>query len=157
MILACGGYSGFRRGLILELFAVTSLVVAALGSSLLLDEVVAFLAKWYHGQREIVAYTLFVLLFITILVGILALGRLVKAMIKPTLLGSIDKFLGAFFGLLKWALCCSALLWLGSLVQLKIPEAYTADTHLFPIIQSLAPQLISWCSGWTDAIHLPAI
>jgi membrane protein required for colicin V production len=64
--LAYGGYSGFKRGLILEIFSVAALLLAAAGRSLLLEEVLHFLAQFYQGQQEIVAYTVFVLLFVTI-------------------------------------------------------------------------------------------
>jgi len=41
MLLAWGGYSGFRKGLVLEIFSISALVLAVLGSIKLLDGAVA--------------------------------------------------------------------------------------------------------------------
>ena len=149
MILGWGGYRGYRKGLVLELCSMGALVLAALGSTKLLDGAVGFFAKWYHDPKsELLPYVAFVLLFIIILIATMLLSRLLKVLIKPTLLGNLDGPLGSIVGILKWGLGSSACLWIGSLVQLKIPEIYTANTLLYPIIESLAPQLLAWCITW---------
>lgn len=148
MLLAWGGYSGFRKGLVLEIFSISALVLAVLGSIKLLDGAVGLCTKWYHGQNGWLPYVVFVCLFVVILITITLVGGFFKALIKPTLLGSLDRLLGTLLGILKWGICSSTFLWLGSLVQLKMPEAYTEGTFLFPIIESLCPQLLAWCSCW---------
>lgn len=153
IILAWGGYSGFKKGLVLEIFSIGALVLAVLGSIRLLDSVVELCAKWYHDQRGLLPYVAFVCLFISILIAITLAGRFFKALIKPTLLGSLDRLLGSVLGIFKWGICSSVFLWLGSLVQLKMPEAYTEDTFLFPIIASLCPQLLAWCAAWIPSIQ----
>lgn len=153
ILLAWGGYRGFKKGLVRELFSVGALVLAALGSTRLLDEALGLCAKWYHEPSGIWPYVIFVLLFVIILVATTWIGKLFKALIQPTLLGSLDRLLGSLIGILKWGVCSSACLWLGGLVQLKIPEAYTASTFLFPVIESLAPQLLAWSSAWFPHIQ----
>jgi membrane protein required for colicin V production len=153
VLLVWGGYSGFKKGLILEIFSIGALVLAALGSMRLLDGTIGLCTKWYHDQSGLLPYVAFVSLFVIILVTITWVGRFFKALIKPTLLGSLDRILGSILGIFKWGICSSTFLWLGGLVQLKIPEAYTGGTFLFPIIESLGPQLLAWCALWMPCIQ----
>lgn len=151
-VLALGSYRGFKRGLVVELFSLGALALAAMGSTRLLVVASGFCAKWYQGSSEALPYVIFVCLFLIILVTIKGIGQLFSALIKTTLLGSIDRLLGSMLGLLKWSVGTSAYLWLGELLQLKIPEVYTANTVLFPLIKALAPQLFSWCVTWYSYI-----
>jgi len=163
ILLAWGGYSGFKKGLVLEIFSIGALVLGVLGSIRLLDGAVEFCKRWYHDQDGLLPYVVFVCLFVIILITITLVGKFFKALIKPTLLGSLDRLLGSLLGILKWGVCSSTFLWLGSLMRLTIPEAYTEGTYLFPTIASLCPQLLAWCSSWfpyiqewlttTDTLH----
>ena len=153
VLLGWGGYSGFRKGLILEIFSVGALVLAALGSIRLLDGAVALCTKWYDDQREWLPYVAFVLLFFIIFVTITWAGKFLKNLIKPTLLGSLDRVLGSVLGIFKWGMCSSTFLWLGGLVQLKIPEVYTKDTFILPIIESLLPHFLAWYTVWMPRIQ----
>ena len=153
LLLAWGGYGGFRKGLIAEVFSVSALALAVLGSIRLLDSAVLFCAKWYEDQSGLLPYVTFVFLFIVIFMTITSTGNLFKALIKPTLLGSLDKLLGSVVGILKWGICSSTLLWLVRLVQIKIPEIYTEGTFLFPIIEPLCPQLLAWGASWVPCIQ----
>ena len=146
--LAWGGYRGFKRGMILEIFSLSALVLATLGSTRLLDGALALGAKWHYELSGIGRYVVFVLLFITILVATVWVGKLCQALLKPTLLGTLDRLLGSVVGILKWGILSSVCLWLGNLVQLQLPEQYTAGTFLFPVIKALAPRLLTWCGAW---------
>jgi len=153
LLLFWGGYSGFKKGLILEIFSIGALVLAALGSMRLLDGTIGLCTEWYHDQSGLLPYIAFVLLFVIILITITWVGKFFKSLIKPTLLGSLDRLLGSILGIVKWSVCSSAFLWLGGLVQLKVPEAYTEGTFLFPIIEALGPQLLAWCASWVPYIQ----
>ena len=146
IFLVWGGYRGLRRGLVLELFSIGAWVCATLGSTHLFDRTLGFCTQWYHDPSGVLPYGVFVLLFVSIFVVTIWIGKFFKALIKPTVLGRFDRLLGSIVGILKWGIYSSACLWLGGLLQLKIPETYTAHTFLFPIIQPLAPKLLAWCS-----------
>jgi membrane protein required for colicin V production len=151
--MAWGGYNGFKKGLIFEIFSTGALALAALGSIRLLDGAVGLCVKWYHAQSELLPYVVSVSLFVIILITITWVGRLLRALIKPTLLGGLDRLLGSTLGIFKWSICSSALLWLGSLMQLKIPAAYTEDTFILPIVESLFPHLLAQCAPWIPYIQ----
>ena len=152
ILLAWGGYSGFKKGLVLEIFSIGALVLAVLGSMRLLEATVALCTRWYPDQQKILPYVVFVFLFVTITITTTWVGKLLKALIKPTLLGNLDRLWGSALGIFKWSVYSSTALWLGNWVALEIPETYTADTILFPIIKAIVPQLLTWYVAWLPYI-----
>ncbi|XWN35222.1 MAG: CvpA family protein [Roseivirga sp.] len=151
--LAWGAYSGFKRGLIRELFSISAFVLAGLGSTQFLDQVMEQGARWGYAPGGALSYIVFVLVFILVLVAVRLVGRLVKLLIQPTLLGVVDSLAGSLLGVCKWALLASILLWLSHSLQMPISEVYTEGTWLFPWVQALAPQWLSWCTPWIPGLE----
>jgi membrane protein required for colicin V production len=152
ILLAWGGYSGYKKGFILELFSIASLFIATIGSIKVLNQFISLYTKWYGSLGDFMPYILFVLLFILIIVIVTFVGRLLKKLINLTLLGSLDKLIGAVLGTFKWAFLLSSLLWIIDLLHLRLPTHYTDHTILFPIVQSLAPQLMVFLPTWLPAL-----
>jgi membrane protein required for colicin V production len=153
VILVFGGYNGFKKGLIVEAFSTGAFVVASLVSAKLLDQIVELCSAWQERWGSLLPYVIFVLIFVAIFVVITLLGRFFKYLIKPTLLGSIDRLAGVVVGILKWSIFMSAFIWLGTWLQLKIPDSYTEGTFLFPIIKPLLPKFLSFCASWLHFIQ----
>ena len=151
-LLVWGGYSGFRKGFILELFSIGSLFIAIIGSIKVLNKVISFYTKWYGSLGDLMPYILFVLIFILIIVAVTFAGRLLKNLINLTLLGSLDQLAGAVLGIFKWAFLVSSLLWIINLLHLRLPTHYTDHTILLPLIQSLAPRLMAFLPTWLPAL-----
>jgi len=128
-------------------------MLAALGSMKLLGKTVALCTPWFHDQGALLPYIVFVCLFVTILLVTTIAGRLFRTLIEPTVLGNLDKLLGSMLGIFKWSISISALLYMGNLAQLKIPETYTENTFLFPMVEALGPQIIAWCSPWIPYVQ----
>ncbi len=152
-LLVWGGYSGFKRGLISEVFSTGAFVVATLISVKILDQVVELCSRWHKYWGGLVPYVVFVLTFVVIVVVITGLGRFFKYLVRPTLLGSIDRIIGIMVGIAKWGIFISTFIWLGSLFRLKIPDAYTEGTFLFPIVQPFAPKFLVLCSSWWHSMQ----
>lgn len=151
--LAWGAYSGFKRGLIRELFSVGAFALAGLGSTQFSDKLMEQGAQWGYAPGGALSYLVFVLAFILLLVAVRLMGRLVKLLIQPTFLGKIDSFAGSLLGVCKWALLVSTVLWLSHSLQMPIPEVYTEGTWLFPWVQALAPQWLNWCISWIPGLE----
>ena len=151
--LLWGGYRGFTKGLIVSVFSSTAWVLATLISCKLLHATVTLYTAWYDLQPIWLPYIVFVLLFILTLIANTLLGKFFKSVIHATFLASFDKLLGSVWGILKWSFYSSMCLWLGNALQLKIPEVYTQDTILFPIIAPLCPQVLTWCMPWMPYLH----
>lgn len=152
-LLVWGAYSGFRKGFVVEVFSMGSFLVATIGSIRLLDQLAGLCVRWYGHIGGIMPYVIFTLLFITIVVVVTLLGWLFRRLINLTLLGGLDKVMGGLLGIFKWAFFLSTFLWLASVLHLKIPDTYTADTLLFPIIEPIAPQFVAWLVTWFPAIQ----
>lgn len=151
--LLWGGYRGFSKGLVLSVFSSGAWLLAVLSSCKLLHVTITLYTAWYDQQPIWLPHVAFVLLFILTLITITLIGKCLKAVIHITLLAPFDKLLGSIWGILKWGFYSSMCLWLGNAIQLKIPEAYTQDTILFPIIAPLCPQLLAWCAPWIPYLH----
>lgn len=152
-LLVWGAYRGFRRGFVVEVFSLASFGVATLGSITLKDQLVALYVRWYGSIGGVALYAISALLSITIVIVVTLVGRLLSYLVNLALLGDLDKVLGTLLGIFKWAFFSSAFFWLASMLHIKIPDTYTAETVLFPLIQPLAPQVIAWGASQLSAIQ----
>ena len=143
-LLVWGAYKGFRRGFVVEVFSFASLGIATASSIRLKKQLTELCIKWYGGIGILDHYALSTFLAIIIVIAITLIGRFLSYLISLSLLGDLDKALGVLLGIAKWALFSSTFFWLASLLHIEIPETYTADTVLFPIIKPIAPQLVKW-------------
>ncbi len=137
----------------LELFSVVALLLAKMGSSRLLTHAVTIFAGWYQGPTVLMPYIVFTVLFITILTLTNWLGKLCSVLIQPTMIGSVDRFLGSLVGILKWGLGTSVCIWLSGLLHLELPEAYTQGSLLFSTIKGLLPHLFLEASKWLPQLQ----
>jgi membrane protein required for colicin V production len=152
-LLAWGGYSGFRKGFILELFSIASLFIATIGSIKLLNKFIGLYSKWWGDLGTWMPYLLFIILFIFLVLIVSLVGRLLKKLVHHlTPLGSLDCLIGAALGVFKWAFLISSMLWVIHLLHLKLPNRYTDHTTLFPIIQALVPKLMGFFPHWLPTL-----
>ncbi|MEL6539665.1 MAG: CvpA family protein [Bacteroidota bacterium] len=158
-ILLWSGIKGYSRGFLLELFSVASFALAGLISVKLLDPIVAVCVQWSADWSKILPYIISIFIFFFTVIGIDLLGRLLKRLIKPTLLGSIDKLAGSMLGMLKWGLLISTCLWIAKyLLQLEIPVQYTEHTIIFPVVERIAPQCLRlFLTIWITPRHVSSL
>ena len=64
-----------------------------------------------------------------------------------TLFGSVDNFVGALLGIIKWALIISIFLWIFGSFGGKINPEYTTESFLYTPVSSLAPNLFGMISS----------
>ncbi|MEM7382799.1 MAG: CvpA family protein [Bacteroidota bacterium] len=152
-LLLWGAYKGFRRGFVVEVFSLASFGIAIVGSIALKNQLTDLYVRWYGSTGSIAHYAISTLLSIVIVIVVTLVGRFCSYLVNLALLGDLDKVLGILLGIFKWALFSSTFFWLASLLQLEIPDTYTADTVLFPLIKPLAPQLITWLASQLSAIQ----
>jgi membrane protein required for colicin V production len=110
--LAWGAWKGFRRGLVFEVLMLIGLVLGiyvAFKFSGLLHGLVASL---FHAEGAVIPVISFVVVFLTIMLVTVLLARLLESVLKATALQPVNKVAGAAFGVLKYALIVSVILWL---------------------------------------------
>lgn len=145
--LGFGFVKGFSKGFIVEVASLGALFLGLLGA-LKFSGLVADLLKEFFNWNPIAIQTgsyLIVFIIITYALSVLA-KTLTKIIIKASL-GFLNKFLGAFFGVLKWAILMSVgLFFVGKLntwvtiIDTKMIES----SLLYQPITELGEYLFSW-------------
>ena len=108
IILTYGLLSGFFKGFVVEIAGVIALIFGLLGSfkfSNVLGNTVQIFFDWDSKTIQIVS---FIFLFILIIYSISLLAKMITKTLKLIALGWLNRILGGFFGILKWAVVLSA-------------------------------------------------
>ncbi len=107
--IAYGLYKGFKKGLVFEIISIVSLVIA-----LFLSKRFSNIAEQYLMNQEIISekylgVVSFILLFITIVLVINLIGKIIEKVLKTVHLQFINKIAGAVFGGIKFFLIISVM------------------------------------------------
>jgi len=137
--LLIGAYTGYKRGLIMELVGIIALVLAVLGAFKLLHAGIQFLNQYIPEYSNFIPFIAFIGIFIGILILVNIIGRLTKKFLDLTIFGTFDNFAGSIIGIFKWAFLTSIVLWLSLQVNLSIPDHLTENSWLYPHIVDFAP------------------
>ena len=141
IILGLGAYSGYKKGLILEIIAIVAFILAILGGFKLLHIGMEYVSRVYDGFGSFLPFVAFVALFVLILVVINMAGSILKKIIDWTPLGVVDNFAGAVVGVLKWGLMLSIVLWVMTSLDISFPVALAEDSKIMPIVSGFAGQV----------------
>lgn len=102
--LLVGLVIGIKRGLIIELTNLISIIAGVVCARLLSAPVAAWIAQqftWPEAVCSVVAYTL---LFLISTILLYLLGKLLTKLFKTVKLGWLNRLLGGVFGLAKYAI-----------------------------------------------------
>jgi membrane protein required for colicin V production len=144
VILGFGAYRGYREGFLIELFSLMGIIVGILAGFKLMGLAMIFLSDRFNVDEKVLPYLAFALVFIIVVVLITLVGRLLKASIDKSFLGKVDAVAGSVLGLLKLAFMLSVALWITDSLKLYLPERWTEDSYLLPVISDFAPAVTSW-------------
>lgn len=145
--LVFGFYRGYKKGFLMELVALLSLVLGIIGGFRLMHYGMVWLEGRLGEFQSLAPFIAFLGIFVIIIVLVNLLGRAAKSLLDMTLLGSLDKFVGALVGLLKWAFGVSIVLWLLNLAEVFIPEEMIEGSLLFPYLVQFAPWVVEMASA----------
>ncbi|HEX9650422.1 MAG TPA: CvpA family protein [Cyclobacteriaceae bacterium] len=145
--LTFAAFQGYRKGFILEIISVLALILGIIGGLKLIDFGKEFLSRHLEIKGDILPYLSFLFIFIIIVILLNLAGRAVKKILDMTLLGNLDDIAGLVIGILKWTLILSSLIWIASIIDLKLPFTWTEDSILYPYVSWLAPNLFHMLSG----------
>lgn len=144
---------GFRKGLLMEIISILAFILAIIGGFKLLHVVIDLLAPHLGGAGNMLPVIAFLIIFIGIIVGVNLLGKILKKILDMTLLGGIDNFAGALLGLLKWSFGISLVLWLANSVEISVSEEMAEGTYVYPIVASIAPEVINKLADYLPFIQ----
>jgi len=144
--LIWGLFTGFIKGLIVQVASILALVLGIYGAIMFSNFAQDFLLANFQIDHQYLAITAFAMTFIGIVVGVYFLGKAVQKLIDIMALGFFNKLLGAVFGLIKFMLVLSALLFVFdvidaqfSLVDQKDKDKSVLYGPLSELIPTIAP------------------
>lgn len=147
--LGFGFFKGFFKGFIVEVASLGALFLGLLGAVRFSGFVSDLLNEFFDWNPVAVQTGSYLIVFIIIVYLISVLAKALTKIISKASLGLFNKFLGALFGVLKWAILMSvALFFLGKLnTWVTIIDAKTIESSiLYQPITKLGEYLFSWGS-----------
>jgi membrane protein required for colicin V production len=105
--LIWGAFMGFKKGLILELASIVALVLGIYGAVKFSDLTADYLNSYFEISSNWIGLVSFLVTFIGIVICVSLLGKVIDKMLKLVALGFINRLLGLIFGLVKYAIILS--------------------------------------------------
>ncbi|AHM61736.1 colicin V production protein [Flammeovirgaceae bacterium 311] len=140
LLLIWGTFSGFRKGLLLEVIGIVAFIIGIVVGLKLLQWSIDWLSGYVDLDESLLPYIAFFVLFVLVVVGINLIGNIASKALHLTFLGVIDSLLGAVAGLLKWALGISVLFWVASTMELNRPGGLLTQSWFYDMLAPLAPR-----------------
>jgi membrane protein required for colicin V production len=150
--LGFGFVKGFYKGLIVEVASLAALFLGLLGAVKFSGFISDLLNKYFDWSPVAIQTGSYLIVFIIIVYGISVLGRALTKIISKASLGLFNKFLGALFGVFKWAILISVALFflekLNTWVTI-IDAEMMENSFLYLPITELGEYLFSWGSEFS--------
>ena len=153
--LALGFIRGFSKGFVVEVASLGALFLGLLGAIRFSGLVVVWVERYYDWNPLAVQLGSYFVVFLVIVYAISILAKALTKIISKASLGLFNKFLGAFFGVLKWSVLMSVgLFFLGKLnTWITIIDSEMIEgSILYEPITQLGDYLFSWGSQWSDEL-----
>lgn len=151
VILILGFYSGFRKGLIVELTSLLALILGLVGAYYVSKHYGLYIGQWLNWEDEYLRITSFLVSFLLIIVVVSFIGKAITKLMDMVALGTINQILGGVFGMLKFALLISILLLLFNVIngEIKLVQQKTLDESFsYPMLNGLSE------SVWTKLVDM---
>lgn len=145
---------GIRKGFILEVTGLAALFLGAYAALYFSDFAAAWLDERFAIGHAYLGITAFALTFVTVAIGVHLLGRVVEKMVDITALKPLDRLGGLAFATgrawLFWSVV--VLLVQGTMGTNWLPEAWRADSHLWPALDGTARFLLPLIDPWIPEV-----
>jgi membrane protein required for colicin V production len=141
LILAIGTFAGYRKGFLLELFFLLSIILGVFIGFKLMGAGVDYLAREFNADKAMLPYISFTIIFLIVMVVVSLIGRVIKDSVDKTFLGRMDAVAGAALGLIKFAFGISVMIWLIEAFEIALPEGWKEGSTLYPLAAKVAPTL----------------
>tara|TARA_R110002049_G_scaffold116112_2_gene268514 strand:+ start:4514 stop:5050 length:537 start_codon:yes stop_codon:yes gene_type:complete len=158
--LAWAVYKGFRKGLILEIASLISLLIgiwAAYKFSSLTGE---YLIQYFTLSTNILPLVSFIVTFLLVVISIHFLARALERIIKLAALGLVNRLAGALFSFLKVGLIVGTLLYASSLIDGTfeiVPNDIKKESLVYEPIVSAPPKILPMLKDLDFKSSLPEI
>ncbi len=156
--LLWGMFRGFRRGFIIEVCTLMALILGIYGAATFGDLGADYLVQEFNTEAHLSMVLSFALLFIGIVILVFLFGKMLESVIKLVALGLVNKIFGLVFGLAKFTLIMSGLLFIWNgfpLTKDVIPREWKNNSYLFEPLSDIAPAIYPVLKeqDWTDKLE----
>lgn len=141
ILILLGAFQGYRNGFLMTIISFLAIVFGILIAFKLMGWGIVILKEEFEADERILPYLAFALVFVIVVILISLLGRLLKASIDKTFLGSIDAALGAVVGIAKMMFLLSVIIWLAESLTVHFPPKEAENSWLYPILAGFAPKV----------------
>lgn len=143
--LVWGFWRGFIKGLVVEAATLISFGLAVFGAIKLSDALAGWLKNSLEWKSEYLPIIAFVIVFLGILIIVYFITKMIERAVEAAALGVVNKLAGGAFGMLKFALVVSLILFIIEAVEKNvkvIPAEKKEGSLLYKPMAAVAPMLI---------------
>ncbi len=149
-ILLIAAIRGFRKGLVIELASFLSIFIGILGGVKFSKFTSDIISSFFSLNPILIKIIAFVIVFIISVRLTSLIASVITKVLKLVLLGIINRILGAFFGIIKWGIFLSFLIFLLGNFIIKyspIPEGYINNSILYEPLFEFGGEIYSIGTG----------
>lgn len=141
ILLLLFGFSGWKKGIIIEAATLLGLALGIFGAFHFSDFTAEKLVEWMEINPKYLKTISFIVTFAVVAILVNLLGRFLAGIVKSLNLGFLDKIGGFLFGIAKGVLLCSLLIMLLNVFKAKeiIKDDDRQSSLLFPYVAATVP------------------
>ncbi|MES2593007.1 MAG: CvpA family protein [Bacteroidota bacterium] len=143
--LVWGLYKGFTKGLIIEAASLIAFGLGVWGGIKFSDSSAIKIRDWFNWQSPYLPIVSFAVTFLLIVISVYFIAKLVQRMVEGMALSAVNKIGGAVFGVLKFALVMSVMIFMADAVEKSYPLISfktKEESLLYKPVGKIAPMLI---------------
>ena len=144
-LIAVAAFSGFREGLLKEVFSLLAFIIGILAALKLMHFGVDILSETFNLSGVWLPFAGFMLIFSGVIILTRWVGNVLSKLIHATPLGVLDKIGGAALSLVKWAFGISTILWILNAFDIAVP--FRENSLLYPYVESFSMLVLDWVSA----------
>jgi membrane protein required for colicin V production len=131
VVLLISLFSGFRRGLVMEVFSLLALLAALLGAFSFMNFGAERLGEYIPELDGLLPVFSFILLFLATYILLIITGKIFSKVIRLSPLGLFDQLGGSLFGAAKGVLFLSLIVWMINGFNPEFMDESTSDSRLY--------------------------
>ncbi|HEX5169821.1 MAG TPA: CvpA family protein [Cyclobacteriaceae bacterium] len=144
VVIVFGAISGYREGFLMEIISLLAIFLGVLAGFKFLGMAMVFLDSRFDISQSVLPFIAFAGVFAIIVILVSLLGRLIKASIGKSFLGSLDQGMGALVGMAKVIFMISVALWIFDSLDLNLFDQAVSNSKLASMLAEIAPGVTSW-------------
>jgi len=153
ILLILAAFSGFRKGLIVELASLAALILGIWGAIEFSYITSDFLVEQFDWKWDHLNTVSFIITFIIIVILVNIVAKTVTKLVETIMLGFVNKLAGLVFGFLKGAIVLSVVLVVFDKINEDIEimsDETKAESRIYEPLRNFAPSILPFIDFWKD-------